>query len=372
MDPYDLLELLAGMVDKNVPVEKAIPIWEDLTQGLDLSLDVQQEVAGIVAGKRNFSNALLDKGIRSYVLAATGYFSRFSVASWFDARGEAKRRVQKVLDDLVIEGMITAYGTRDGDYRLVDKNEYRMNLMEDMGDPLHIHLPLLLSTMCELFPKNVVLISGEKDAGKTCAALNIAFFNRDTWKVHYFNSEMSTRELQKRLLKFPQHDYPLHEWLKINWHTKAKNFEDLIDPNGLNIIDFLEVGGEAYLVTEDIRRAFDKLDQGILVIVMQKRSYKEFAVGGEGTLEKARLAINLEHAPEGGNIARITVAKNWTGLVNPRGKVCKYKIRNGGTMELVGKWYDPDKKEASGAKTRPGGYGGVTDKDFVRERVDVN
>jgi len=76
---------------------------------------------------------------------------------------------------------------------------------------------------------------------------------------------------------------------------------------------------------------------------MQKRSYKEWAVGGEGTLEKARLAVNLEHRAGVGNVCRITVAKNWTGVIqHPRGYECVYKTHRGGKMEISGEWYDPD------------------------------
>lgn len=191
-------------------------------------------------------------------------------------------------------------------------------------------------------------MSGEKDAGKTAFAMNVAYMNRNAWKVRYFNSEMGLEELRGRLKKF---NYPMKDWQAITWIEQAKQFEDHIDPNGLNIIDFLEVGSEAFTVTDDIRRVFDKLQNGLLLIVMQKRTYKEYAVGGEGTLEKARLAVNLEHK-NGENLARITVAKNWTGLDNPKWKVCKYKVFSGGVMSMVDYWYDPERGEASAAKVQ--------------------
>jgi hypothetical protein len=201
--------------------------------------------------------------------------------------------------------------------------------------------------------------------------MNAAWMNRENWNVHYFNSEMGIEELRGRLAKF---NYEKAEWSKITWHEQANQFEDHIDPNGLNIIDFLEVGAEAFIVTEDIKRVFDKLKKGLLLIVMQKRSYKEYAVGGEGTLEKARLAINLEHS-NGENLARITVAKNWHGTDNPKWKVCKYKVFSGGVMKMDKYWEDADRSEASGAKAPKGftrkkaqGYNlGKADPEFVHE-----
>jgi hypothetical protein len=221
-------------------------------------------------------------------------------------------------------------------------------------EPSKIQLPLELHTIVHLYPKNVILVAGEKDAGKTAFALNTAYMTRDIMPVRYFNSEMGTDELETRLRLFPQDSFKFDEWKKITWIEQSSKFEDHIDPNGFNIIDFLEIGKDAFEAVEDIKRVFDRLHTGLLLIVMQKRSYKDFAVGGEGTLEKARLAINLEHRAGVGNVCRITVAKNWTGLINhPRGRECEYKIWSGGRMKITEKgWYDPDAESVLNPKQK--------------------
>jgi hypothetical protein len=195
-------------------------------------------------------------------------------------------------------------------------------------------------------------VAGEKDAGKTSFAMNTAYMNRDTLPVRYLNSEMGEEELEERLVLFP--DARLSEWRKIIWIEQSSKFEDAIDPDGLNIIDFLEIGADAYAVVEDIKHVFDRLRDGLLLIVMQKRSYKEYAVGGEGTLEKARLAVNLQHRPGIGNICKITVAKNWTGkIMHPKGYECEYKIISGGKMTMTPKgWYSPDHEETAAPKSK--------------------
>lgn len=353
MNPRDILSILDDMAARDASTALMADVYDRLVSGTEgLPPDIQRQALEIIAGQKRLEREIFDKDVRDFMLSTTGTVNIREVVSFFDARADQKRRVYELIQGMETDGIITRTGKAHGVYRLVDKDQHIMNIDATDEKTSDIYLPLLLHTMVELYPRNIILVSGEKDAGKTAFALNVAYANRDAFPVRYFNSEMGETELRKRLLKFPG-NFKLAEWKKIMWLEQARRFEDHIDPNGLNIIDFLEVGAEAFTVTDDIRRVFDKLDKGMLLIVMQKRSYKEFAVGGEGTLEKARLAVNLEHK-DGENIARITVAKNWKGDERPRGKVCKYKIVQGGDMRMDGEWHDPEKGDAQPVQRKEG------------------
>lgn len=298
-----------------------------------------------------------------------GVFSLWDIISWFGYTSlEDKTMIMGILKKAEQDGQIVRASTRAGIYRLVDTDMAIMDITAELPPKAPIELPFFLHDVVDLYAKNVIIAAGEKDSGKTAFALNAAYMNRDAFEVRYFNSEMGFSELRNRLNKFPK-QFPIEEWQKITWVERSSRFEDLILPDGLNIIDFLEIGKEAFTVTEDIKRVFDKLKSGILLIVMQKRTYKDFAVGGEGTLEKARLAINLEHAP-GGNICRITVAKNWNGPVAfPKGKVCRYKVHQGGVMMMTEYWHDAmedEVKKPAGPKKFTYARTG-TDPDFPQE-----
>lgn len=367
IEPRDILHILNDMAGRTASTDIMSEVYEKLS-GDGLPPDVQKRALEIIAGQKRLEHEVFGKDVRDYVLSATGAIGINEVISLFDARGEQKRLIYDIMQGMEGDGLIARTGTRHGLYRVVDRNPHVMDLSAPEIPPVKIELPFLLHDLVILYPKNIILVSGEKDAGKTAFALNVAWMNRDRMPVVYFNSEMGIEELRSRLAKF---NYPKGEWSKVTFMEQAKQFEDHIKPDGLNIIDFLEVGAEAYTVTDDIRRVFDKLHNGLLLIVMQKRSYKEFAVGGEGTLEKARLAVNLEHNT-GENLARITVAKNWQGTDRPRGKVCKYKVFSGGIMKMDKYWYDPDMAEVSGAKTKgfrkKSGYTlGMADPEFVHE-----
>lgn len=371
LDPKAILRIIDDMAKREADAALMADVYDRLVGADGLPPELQKQAMEIIAGQKRLEKEIFDKDVKAFLVSITGTIGMRDVVSYFDARGEQKHRIYEIMQDMETEGLITRTGNRHGTYRLVDRNPHIMDLDAVDEKVANIYLPMLLHTMVELYPRNIILVSGEKDAGKTCFALNTAYANRDAYPVRYFNSEMGSMELRKRLMKFPSR-YELAEWKKITWIEQAKQFEDHIDPNGLNIIDFLEVGAEAFTVTDDIRRVFDKLDKGLLLIVMQKRSYKEYAVGGEGTLEKARLAVNLEHN-NGDNIARITVAKNWKGDSRPRGKVCRYKIVQGGDMRMDGQWYDPERGETFSqrkgfTKKAAKAYNlGSADPDFVHE-----
>jgi len=354
IDPTDILKIINDLAKRNESTNKMATVYEKLTAGMDaLPPDIQKEAMQIIAGQKKLEIKLFEKDIKDFITNATGRISMQEIAGWFDVRGEEKKRIGTIVRQMEADGEIVSVGDKHGVFRLVDKNPHIMDLTAPEEPECSIELPFGLHNLVTLYQKNIILVSGEKDAGKTAFAMNVAWMNRDKMPVSYFNSEMGLEELRGRLRKFPP-DYTQEEWQKITWMEQARHFEDFINPDGLNIIDFLEVGAEAFTVTDDIRRVFDKLDKGLLLIVMQKRSYKEYAVGGEGTLEKARLAVNLEHGPEG-NLARITVAKNWKGSVRMKGKVCRYNVIEGGIIRFArGEfWKDPDTQaEASPVKQK--------------------
>lgn len=367
IDAHDVLRMISVMADKGEDPTLIAEFYERLTKEMDVPPEVQQQAFRLTIGQKNLEDKIFDKNVENFLLSITGPIDIRDVIDFFNAKGEQKQKIYHIMQQQESQGLIARTGNRHGRYRLIDHNPSIMNLSAPEVKQVKIELPFLLHDFVTLYARNIILVIGEKDAGKSAFAMNAAWMNRHTWKVRYFNSEMGLEELRGRLRKF---NHPMNEWEKITWIEKAKQFEDFIDPDGLNIIDFLEVGAEAFTVTEDIRRVFDKLDNGLLLIVMQKRSYKEYAVGGQGTLEKARLAINLEHNADG-NLARIVVAKNWAGPDNPRGKVCKYKVWNGAEMKMTDYWHDPEKNEISPIKTKGFQYKkdslSGTDPDFPRE-----
>jgi len=138
--------------------------------------------------------------------------------------------------------------------------------------------------------------------------------------------------LKMRLLQ--HQDKAIGDW-KFEAIERNEDYESVIDPDGLNVIDYIEPGEEIYKIGGVLRRIHEKLHKGIAVIMLQKKRRQilktgaaagELGYGAEFTLLRPRLYITLDPG-----IARIVSAKNRAVGVahSPVGKVMPYKIIGG-------------------------------------------
>lgn len=226
--------------------------------------------------------------------------------------------------------LIERHGDKDGCYRRVDGLCEDIDFLNVSGNALDIRFPFELETHVKILPKNIIVIAGEQNAGKTAFMLNVAEMNMNKHEVVYLSSEMGALELQDRLNQF---DRSLESW-KVNFKERSSNFADVIRPNVINIIDFLEIHDEFFKVGQHIKDIFDKLDKGIAIIAIQKNKGNEYGLGGGRSLEKARLYLSMEP----GKI-KIVKAKNWTNSANnPNGLELTFKLIKGCHFAEEGRW----------------------------------
>lgn len=239
------------------------------------------------------------------------------------------------LEELVEDGVLDRYGNKRGWYIPRHTELVEMDYVNTAGEPVDIWLPFDLSDLVEIYEGNVIIISGTPNSGKTSIMLNIIKENRHKdWDIHYFNSEMSSGELQKRLKKFD--DISLDMWGFRAYH-RANRFADVVKPgkNSLNIIDFLEVHDEFYIVGKRIKEIHDRLDGAIAVIGLQKNPGQDTGLGGYRSLEVTRLALAIDHGK-----AKISKAKNFRDPEkNPNGLMRDFKIVQGAKIIEQGRWY---------------------------------
>ena len=244
-------------------------------------------------------------------------------------------REEKVYIDVIIhrlkeKGIIEKYGKQTGVYRTVHAEVEPIDFLNCDVTPLSIRYPFGIENYIKTLPKNVIVIAGSPDSGKTAFLLNFARMNHDRFEVHYFSSEMGAMELRERLSKF---EYPIESWRTHFWE-KSSNFADVIRPDAVNIIDFLELHKDFYEVGGMIKAIFDKLRNGIAVIALQKPSGRDEGLGGQRGLEKPRLYL----AMESGKI-KIVKAKNWVcSDQNPNGLILDFKIIGGCRFRITEDW----------------------------------
>jgi len=295
---------------------------------------LQDELAGMVDWVTKKERNLTAE-VKEWVHQTTGAFSTTDLYRGLQlTTRDSQKTAIVLLGRLKEDGVIEKFGTKNGVYRLVQRDVVKMDWKNAEVSTFDISWPLQISDFFVTYPKNLCVFAGYKDAGKTAIALDIVKRNMDKHQVHYINNEMSAEELKMRLLK--------HEDLDISdWHFEAiernEDYPAVIEPNGLNIIDYIEpgVGGEIYDIGKVMRGIHEKLDQGIAVIMLQKQQrgvsksgsvVGELGYGGTFTLMRPRLYVSMEKG-----VARIVSAKNRAAGVehSPVGKVMAYHIING-------------------------------------------
>jgi len=281
----------------------------------------------------------LAEAVRQWVAVTDGYFS---VSDCFNALQSVtsvtnRDNVRQILHRLRADGVIEKHGSQDGVYRRVDNRLQVLNWWEATGEPFAIAWPFELEKLVTLYPKNIAVIAGAPNAGKTTIGLNTARLNINRYPIRYLTSEMGENELRNRLGAFEAN---LDDWRKIEFIDRASSFAPMVLPNGLTIIDYLEISDKFWLVAEELKQIYEKLETGVAVVCLQKTQGKDAGRGGDFGLEKPRLYLNLDQDPPQGNLLTIRKAKEWADkLNNPNHKKLRFKIIGGAKLVPVGDWY---------------------------------
>ena len=269
--------------------------------------------------------------VRDFVLTTNGHFTTTECHNRLQVTTrEGKKAVVMALLRLKEEGITERYGEKDGCYRRIENECQEIDFLHAKDQTIPLKWPFGIERYFLTLPKNIIVIAGEPDAGKTAFLLNLTQLNQTRHRIHYFSSEMGPIEMRARLSKF---DLSLDKW-NFTPKERSSNFSDVIEPDAVNVIDFLEVHDEFYRIGGMIKEIFDKLRSGTAVIAIQKNRGTDYGLGGMRGLEKARLYLAMEL----GKI-KIVKAKNWASEMNPNGMECSFKLVQGCKFQTVIDWH---------------------------------
>ena len=316
-DAEKVLEMLAKTTDPPFPTKEAM-------------VKVRSAYSRVEESEKSLAEV-----IREWVLMTPGDFSVTDVDRDLTllTRTDKNNRA-KVLERLVKDGLIERAGNRRGWYRLIERDSHVLDWRNaDTSTTIDLIWPFHIERLVTLYPKNVVVVAGSPNAGKTALLLNLIRLNMVDHRIAYFSSEMGPEELKLRLNNFQ--DVGQDEW-KFEAYDRSANFADAVQPNAINLIDYLEVTTDFFKVGGEIKAIYDKLDKGVAVIALQKKKGAEYGRGAEFSLEKARLYLSMDDGE-----LRIVKAKNWgpdakeTGN-NPNGRIYHFSLVGG--CKFVGRY----------------------------------
>ena len=328
----DLFHVANCLVKGGMPNEEILEVLKILGgycnfPEKELRIKMQSALERAERRERNLSEE-----VREWVLSSSGVFLSSDVVRCLQlsSRDELKN-LSKILSRLSDEKIIEKHGNKNGHFRRVENDLEILDWQKSDVGEFPIALPLDIHKFVKLQPKNIIVVAGSQNSGKTAFLLNIVKDNMYKYNINYFSSEMSEMEFKERIVNF---GHPSPEKWKFNAYNRCSNFSDVIVPDHINIIDFLELHDEFWRVGKMMLDIYEKLDKGIAIIALQKQKGATTGRGGEFTLEKPRLYISMDT----GTIC-LEKAKNWRHKdINPNLLTLNFKLVQGSCFIKDGDW----------------------------------
>lgn len=272
----------------------------------------------------------IKQSVTEWLEVAFGRFSVKDVAMDLGLQNtEDRNKLSVTISRMADEGIIERIPGFTATYRKKDEEIDELDYKHITGDFIDLKWPFQIEDLILTMPKNVAIIAGESNAGKTAFMLNLVKMNQHKFDVHYFSSEMGAIEFNTRLKKFGA---PMESW-RFHAYERSDGFHDVIVPTGLNIIDFLEIYEEFYRVGWFIKKIYDALTTGVAVIAIQKNPKTDLGLGGMRGIEKSRLYLSMFPGE-----VKIIKAKNWKTELNPNGLSKRFKLVNGWEIRDCTNW----------------------------------
>ena len=257
---------------------------------------------------------------------------------------EGKQHLRVILNRLEEKGIIDGNGG-GGQYRKLDLELPMIDWQQaDPDKTINLWFPFGEHEYAKIYPKSIIIVAGSKNAGKTAYLYNFINLNMGDQCIDLYNSETSPEQMKERFAPF---DIPVPA--PFNVYERYDNFADVINPDHISVIDYLDLNSEVYLVGTEIDNIFRKLKTGVAVIGLQKPPpsvtfvkgvkkviERDLAYGGGFTAKRAVLYITMsEHRLK---FLYVKTPKN--PKIHPNNMTWSFDIgEDGGHFENVQRFY---------------------------------
>jgi len=379
LQPAELLKIIKGYALQGASDESLVSLVEELSPHTPLLKDkrykdIYTSILKILAGERDKSRNVT-QDLKEYVNTVDGTFTLnecYSAVGVSDTK--EKGVIRKSLCLMCKNGDLEKAGAKSGIYRKPNKSYEVIDLDGTVPDPLDIELPLRIDQLCNVYNGMTILAEGEKSTGKSAFGIETAWLNRNLFpgKVRYMqNGELNKQMLTIRLMLRPQETYPIKKFSeRIEFITRHRDWWDIVNPEGLNIIDYIEEHEKKYLIPDYIARIQERLTTGLALIILQRVPGRDYGTGGAEIRNKPSVIVALKRQGKT-NSVHIEDIKSYNQqnigtlfgdeVKNPRGLWREYNLKDGWKFFPKGNWRSPeDKKEYDY-------FRGGNDGEFVHE-----
>ncbi len=256
---------------------------------------------------------------------------------------EGKTHLRVILRRLEEKGTISNNGG-GGNYRKLDLEKMPIDWQSaDATNILPLKWPFEIERYALMYPKNIAIIAGSKQEGKTTFLYNLIKLNMYQHKIDLFNSETGKEQMKDRFMDL---GIPLDAPFKV--YERYDNFADVVDPDKITVIDYLDLNSEFYLAGAEIDAIFRKLRNGVAIIGMQipppsvsfvkgvkKVIDRDYAYGGGSTAKRAFIYISLSSRKLKLKHAKKPAQKT----INPENMMWSYQFDEHGQFCSIDRYY---------------------------------
>ena len=311
-------------VDNSGAKEDILHDIEAFVSNSKASIDSKASRRGLTGELRELVQQHGDTVSAHFCQQATGMTSR-----------DGKKKVYAVLSRFCKEGLLERTASA-GVYRVVQSDfDFEEISTVSTQATVDIQLPFGFEEYALVYPKSIVCFAGQIGSGKTTLLLECARLNMKKHNITYLCTETSKEEVRDRINNC---DGDTHWTFRISDEI-GTNYIDAVDPDGLTIIDYIEeTEGEPFKIVGKIAKIFNKLNDGIVFMAIQKNKGVSHGIGGEQTKAKAAIYFTVD-ADYPGAIIRCQKVRKWADpRINPHGFCMKFKIYDGINLIPMDTW----------------------------------
>ena len=247
--------------------------------------------------------------------------------------------------NLYRDKVVKPSGRNDGIYRVLEPIkpvDFSLN-GEDSEGVLDVKFPRSyiddttfgLEDIVELSEGDLILITGETNYGKTAMALSLLGENLGLFpKTILMGSEYTSSageispKLKRRLRRMNWANWVENGKPRFDLLPVEHDYEDYVEPKALNVIDWISLPGEYYMIDRVMKTLKNGSTGGLTIPVLQKNKGAEFAEGGQRSERYADLVLKVDRYGEHESI--LTIGKVKSAKTRASGRMFAFAITDWG------------------------------------------